>query len=162
MLTGISLNSHIDLEFFLERIQTSSQIDSMVEGFTTALLEARTTAVQTTVPFRCSLVLTPEIKALIARKNTLRRIAQRTKNSGGKKELETLKSIVKDICQELQNKNFGQKLSTIQPNHKSLFNFTKLIKNKSRGVPALKVDGVTLLTGPKKTQNYSFQILSIA
>jgi hypothetical protein len=77
-------------------------------------------------------------------KNTLRRIAQRTENIGDKRNYETLKSIVKVVCQELQNKNFCQKLSTIQPNHKSLFNFTKIIKNKSRGVPALKVDGVTL------------------
>jgi hypothetical protein len=72
----------------------------------------RTTAVPKTVPFRYSLVLTPEIKALIARKNTLRRNAQRTKNSGDKRNYETLNSIVKDACQELQNKNFGQKLST--------------------------------------------------
>jgi hypothetical protein len=55
---------------------------------TTALLEARTTAVPKTVPFRYSLVLTPDIKALIARKNTLRRIAQRTKNSGDKRNYE--------------------------------------------------------------------------
>jgi hypothetical protein len=53
------LDSRIDLDFSLERIQTSSQIDSMVESFTTALLEARTTAVPKTVPFRYSLVLTP-------------------------------------------------------------------------------------------------------
>jgi hypothetical protein len=48
-------DSRIDLDFSLERIQTSSQIDSMVESFTTALLEARTTAVPKTVPFRYSL-----------------------------------------------------------------------------------------------------------
>jgi Endonuclease-reverse transcriptase len=62
------LDSRIDLDFSLERIQTASQIDSMIESFTTALLEARTTAVPKTVPFRYSLVLTPEIKALIAKK----------------------------------------------------------------------------------------------
>jgi hypothetical protein len=49
-------------------------------------------------------------------------------------------------------KTLVKKLSIIQPNHKYLFNFTKIIKNKSRGVPALKVDGVTLLTGPKKAE----------
>jgi hypothetical protein len=63
-----------------------------------------------------------------------------------------LKSIVKNVCQELQNKNFSQKLSTIRSNHKSLFNFTKLIKNKSRCVPALKADEVTLLTGLEKAE----------
>jgi hypothetical protein len=85
-------------------------------------------------------------------KNTLRRIAQRTKNCGDKRNYETLNSIVKDVCQELQNKNLCQKLSTIGSNHKSLFNFTKLIKIKSRGVPAPKVYGVTLLTGSEKAE----------
>jgi hypothetical protein len=85
------------------------------------------------------------------------RIAQRTKNSGDKRNYEALNSIVKDACQELQNKNFGQKLSTIRSNHKSLFNFTKLVKNKCRGVPALKVDGVTLLTGPEKAEAIAFK-----
>jgi hypothetical protein len=56
-------------------------------------------------------MLTPEFKALIARKNTLRRIAQSKKNSGDKKNYETLNSIVKDVCQEIQNKNVCQKLS---------------------------------------------------
>jgi hypothetical protein len=69
-----------------------------------------------------------------------------------KRNYETLNSSVKDVCQELQNKNFCQKLCKIQSNHKSLFNFTKLVKNKSRGVPALKADGVTLLTGPEKAE----------
>jgi hypothetical protein len=73
----------------------------MVEIFTTALLEARITAVPKTIPFRYSLVLTPEIKALIARKNALRRIAQRTKNSGDKRNYETHNSIVKDIYQDI-------------------------------------------------------------
>jgi hypothetical protein len=96
----------------------------MVENFTTALLETRITAVLKTVPFRYSLELTPEIKALIARKN-----------------YETLNSIVEDVCQEFQNNFFCQKLSTIQPNHKSLSNFTKIN------------DGVSLLTGLEKAES---------
>jgi hypothetical protein len=120
----------------------------MVESFTTALLEAQKTAVPKTVPFRYSLVLTPEIKALIVRKNNLRPIAQRTKNRGDKRNYETLNSIVTSF----RKKTFGKNFAKIQSNHKSLFNFIKLIKNKSRGVPALKVDGVTLLTGPEQAE----------
>jgi hypothetical protein len=111
MLFKLILDSRIDLDFSLERIQTASQIDSMEESFTTALLEARTTAVPKTVPFRYSLVLTPGIKALIARKNTLRRIAQRTKNSGDKRNYEALNSIVKDACQELRIKTLVKNLA---------------------------------------------------
>lgn len=146
----LTLDSRLDLEFSLDLIESESQIDSMIETFTATLLEARSIAVPVARPFRYSLVLTPEIQSLISRKNTLRRIAQRTKNRRDIEEYEIFNRMVRDACNELQNISFGNKLSTIQPGHKSLFSFTKIIKNKARIVPALKLDGVTLLTGPEK------------
>jgi Reverse transcriptase (RNA-dependent DNA polymerase)/Endonuclease-reverse transcriptase len=144
------LDSRIDLDFSLDRIDNESQIDLMIDTFTTVLLEARSESVPKISPFRFSLVLTEEIKSKITRRNTLRRRAQRTSNSEDIRRYRALNSIVGDACNELQNDSFGHKLSKIRPNHKSLFSFTKLIKNKCRGVPALKIDGVTLLTGPEK------------
>jgi hypothetical protein len=69
------LDSRVNLDFSLDRIDNASQIDTMVDIFTAAILEARTAAVPMVRPFRYSLTLTPEIKSLITWKNTLRRIA---------------------------------------------------------------------------------------
>ena len=144
------LDSRIDLDFSLDRIENESQIDTMIDTFTTALLEARAEAVPKTRPFRYSLVLTPEIKSLITLKNTHRRIAQRTSNRNDIRRYNVLNKAVKDACEELNNESFGRKLGSIQPNHKSLFSFTKLIKNKNRSIPPLKVNGDTLITGQEK------------
>jgi hypothetical protein len=59
------LDSRVDLDFSLDRIDNESQIDTMVDTFTAAILEARTAAVLMVRPFRFSLTLTPEIKSLI-------------------------------------------------------------------------------------------------
>jgi hypothetical protein len=37
-------------------------------------------------------------------------------------------------------------IARISPGHKSFWNFTKIVKNKCRSVPALKVNGITLIT----------------
>ena len=120
-------DSRIDLDFSLDRIENESQIDTMIDTFTAALLEARSAAVPKVRPFRYSLVLTPEIKSLITLKNTHRRIAQRTSNVNDIRRYNTLNRAVKKACEGLSNDSFGRKLGSIQPNHKSLFSFTKII-----------------------------------
>jgi Reverse transcriptase (RNA-dependent DNA polymerase)/Endonuclease-reverse transcriptase len=144
------LDSRVDLDFSLDRIDNASQIDTMVDIFTAAILEARTAAVPMVRPFRYSLTLTPEIKSLITWKNTLRRIAQRTRNEDDKRRFEFANVMVRDACEALNNDSFGRKLANFQPNHRSLFNFTKIIKNKKRSVPPLKVNGETLITASEK------------
>jgi hypothetical protein len=80
------LDSRIDIDFSLDRIESVTQIDTMINTITTALLEARTAAVPKVRPFRYSLVLTPEVKSLITLKNTQRRIAQRSRNEQEKSQ----------------------------------------------------------------------------
>jgi hypothetical protein len=46
------LDSRIDLDFSLDRIENESQIDLMIDTFTTVLLEARLESVHKTSPFR--------------------------------------------------------------------------------------------------------------
>jgi hypothetical protein len=51
-----------------------------------------------------------------------------------------LNILVKCLTSELGNKSFQNKIGTLRPGHKSLWNFIKLIKNRASCVPALKVD----------------------
>jgi Reverse transcriptase (RNA-dependent DNA polymerase) len=120
-------------------------------------LEARSQTVPLARPNRYSLVLTPEIKLLISRKNTLRRIAQRTRDQDDKRAYKIHNKLVRETCNELQNKNFSDKIQSLRPGHKSLWSFTKLIKNKTRNIPALKIDGKYLLTGKEKADAIALQ-----
>jgi hypothetical protein len=144
------LDLNFDLSFSLDRIQSNNDIDLMVQNFTNCLLEARNATVPLVQPNRFNLTLTPEIKALIGQKNTLRRRVQRTHNTDDKREYETLNRLVIDVCDTLRNNVFGNKMQTLRPGHKSLWNFTKIIKNKGRTVPALKINHEILITDPEK------------
>jgi hypothetical protein len=94
------------------------------------------------------LLFTPELKFIISRKNALWRIAQSTFNTTQIREYEIQNTrLVRNICDKI----FGGKLTTLLPGHNFFWNyFTKIIKNKCRSIPALKVDGVTLITEQEK------------
>jgi hypothetical protein len=108
---------------------SNSKLTFAFDQASAAILKARTAAVPMVRAFRYSLTLTPEIKSLITWKNILRRIAQRTRNEDDKRRFEFANVMVRDACEALNNDSFGRKLANFQPNHKSLFNFTKIIKN---------------------------------
>jgi hypothetical protein len=48
------------------------------------------------------------------------------------------------------NTVFGNKARKLKSGHGSFWNFTKIIKNKFRTIPALKMDGLTLITESEK------------
>jgi hypothetical protein len=60
------------------------------------------------------------------------------------------------FVKSFRTKSFVKNSAQFSQNINLLLNFTKIIKNKSRGVLALKVDGVTLLTGPEKAETIAF------
>jgi hypothetical protein len=96
-------------------------------------------------------------KYIIRLKNFQRHHAQRaqlTRNSGPMKRAKALFNMLNGLVQflisKLNNDSFQNKIGTLRPGHKSFFNFTKLIKNKIRCIPALKVGGSTLITDAEK------------
>jgi hypothetical protein len=96
----------LDLDLSLDRIERETQIDSLVQNFTEAILEARSLSVHLVRPNRYCLTLTPELKLRISRKNALRRISQRTKNAGQIREFEIHNRLVRDMCVEFGNRAF--------------------------------------------------------
>jgi hypothetical protein len=93
-------------------IERETQIDSLVQNFTDAFLEARSLSVLLVRPNRYCLTLTPELKLRISRKNALRRIAQSTKNTGQIREFEIHNRLVRYMCVELGNRAFGGNIAT--------------------------------------------------
>jgi hypothetical protein len=54
------------------------------------------------------------------------------------------------MCGGLSNISFGNKLRALRPGHRSFWGFARFIKNKFRGIPALKMDGLALITESKQ------------
>jgi hypothetical protein len=146
------LDANLNLEFSLDRIENESQVENMIKKFTDTVMNARLSTIPLVRPYRHSLPLTPEIKSAITYKNTLRRIAQRSKNSEDITLFNFFNNLVRNSCEELSHESFGKKLGSLRPGHNSFWNFTKLIKNKCRRVPALKVQDLILLTDSEKAE----------
>jgi hypothetical protein len=136
----------MDLNFSLDRVESGADVHSMIRTFTEAILEATAAAVPLVRPSCFCLALSPLIKSIIARKNGLRRVWQNSRNTQDRLEFETLNNLVRDLCRGMGNTAFGNKVRKLKPGHGSFWNFTKIIKNKFRTIPALKMDGLTLIT----------------
>jgi hypothetical protein len=133
------LDQRLCLDFSLDRNERESDVDSMIQNFIEAILEAGSLSVPLVRPNCHSLTLTPELKFIISRKKALRQIAQNTFNTTQIREYEIQNRLVRDICDPLKNKCFGDKLATLRPSHKSFWNFTKSINNKCRRISTLKL-----------------------
>jgi hypothetical protein len=92
------LNARLDLKLSLDRIERETQIDTLVQNFTEAILEARSLSVPLVRPNRYCLTFTPELMLRISRKNALRQIAQSTENAGQIGEFEIHNRLVRDMC----------------------------------------------------------------
>jgi hypothetical protein len=75
---------------------------------------------------------------------------QNSCNTQDRLEFETLNNLVQDLCRGLSNTVFGNKARNLNPGHGSFWNFTKIIKNKFCAIPALKMDGLTLIKESEK------------
>jgi hypothetical protein len=53
-------------------------------------------------------------------------------------EYEVLNNIVRDMCGGLRDISFGNKLRALRPGHRSFWGFTRIIRDKFHGIPALK------------------------
>jgi hypothetical protein len=70
---------------------------------------------------------------------------QNSRNTQDRLEFVTLNNLIRDLCRGL-----GNKVRKLKPGHGSFWDFIKRIKNKFRAIPALKMDGLTLITEPEK------------
>jgi hypothetical protein len=151
------LDENLGLDISLDRMESGLDLDVMVDTFTSVLVDARSHSVPMVRPTRFSLTLTPHIKSIIRLKNSQRHRAQRARLTGNERAKKRaaalynmLNRLVQCLVSGLSNNSFQRKISTLRPGHKSLWNFTKLIKNRARCVPTLKIGGNTLITDAEK------------
>jgi hypothetical protein len=80
------MDSRIDLNFSLDSVESRADVDSMVQTFIEAILEARSSAIPLIRPHRHHIALTPQIKSVIAQKNGRRRAWPNHHNMEDKRE----------------------------------------------------------------------------
>jgi hypothetical protein len=149
------LDENLSLAISLDCMGSELDLDVMVDTFTSVMVEPRSRSVPMVQPTSFALSLIPRIKSIIRLKNSQRRRAQRARLTRNKRAraaalYNMLNRLFQCLTSELSNNSFENKIGTLRLGHKSLWNFTKLLKNRARCVPALKVDEKTLITDAEK------------
>ena len=127
------------------------QIDSCIEKFEKLLFHAENRAIPMKATNKYSITLTPDIKHMIGERNKYNRIWQRTRDHAIKTIVNKLTNKIKKRINALRNLNWNNKLSQLEPSNQSLWQVSKLLKNKNRFIPPLKLDdGSIALTNDEK------------
>lgn len=138
----------------LNEITTPTQIDTMVNDFTNALLKGQEKSVPLVSPTPYAINITPDIKSKIQLRNALKRRLQRNPDLSPllRHHINHLSKEIKSDINLIANANFQHKLSSIESNdnNRSLWQTSKFLKNRNKSIPPLKQDGRTLLTPKEK------------
>lgn len=113
------------------------------------------------------LILTPDIKSKIQTKNDLERQRQRARNRHHREilrnEINSLQKEIRHDCNAIRNENWSHMIANLpsNDNKKSLWQVTRLLKNKDKGIPPLKANDTVLLTAQEKANALGAQFASV-
>lgn len=136
----------------IDGIDSTDQVDGMIEHFTSVILAAEQASVPMAIPDPYHLQLTPEITELIKIKNMERRRWQRTRNVLFKQRCSLLREQIQHKISELRNANWNSRLEDIakEKEPRRLFKVMKFCKNRDSKIPHLKVDSRKIITPQEK------------
>lgn len=138
----------------LQNITSKEQIDEMVKKLTDLILQVQDFTVPLELSHKYAIELTSEIEALIITKRIFRREWQRSRNPQHKTVVNLLQRIINEKINEIRNENWSRMLEKLpnDDNKKSLWRLTKYLKNKTREIPPLSINGNMLLTNEEKSE----------
>lgn len=93
----------------------------------------------------------PVTKALITKRNTVRRRFQRTGNPRERVLAARLTEVIRDRITELRNNKFQNNLYKLDSRSNPFWKLAKILKSKPQQMPALKVDDTLLITPEEKS-----------
>lgn len=96
------------------------------------------------------LQIDPHTKYLIQARNSCRRQFQRSGDLNKKHQMYMLNRLIKDRLESLRNENFGRVLQGLDKRSKPFWKVCKVLKNKPKPVPPLKLDDKILVTSAEK------------
>jgi Reverse transcriptase (RNA-dependent DNA polymerase)/Endonuclease-reverse transcriptase len=133
-------------------INTIQDIEDNIDKLTRIIEHARDRAIPKTYTNKFELIIPDDIKHLIARKNTLRRWWQQTRDASTKTLINFLESDIKTKINELRNDSWQDKLQNIHPNNQAVWQTARLFKTSSKAMPPLKHDEKIILSPIEKAE----------
>lgn len=135
----------------LASITTEQDIDKLVEIFYNAINEAlENSAPKTKIHNPINAKIPEHILELIKLKNKTRKQWHAYRTVALKRQLNKLNRSVRQQIYTFRNKSWSDKLSSLQKGCKTMWNLTKIMKNKSCHLPPLYHDAKKYLTTQEK------------
>lgn len=139
------IGQNIDLRFYSnpQNLNSKIKIDEAIEKLTNLMLAGEKASVpqmSTRHNDTNDLEFSDHLKQLVQLRNTSRRRWQRTRLAEFKLEVNRLNVIIHKEIQELRNKRWDNTLKDITPmnNNQKLWNISKILRKKSKGLPTLR------------------------
>lgn len=148
--------SLIDMDFDTEKIESTAQIDELIEKFTAMIHEAKSQSVPLVGQSKHALELTPEIIAKIQERSVLERRYQRCKvfcrKIFYKWQINGLRKEISHEIDGLRNSNWSNYLESIptDDNYQKLWKTSKFLKNRNRLIPPLRTASRKAVTPQEK------------
>lgn len=136
----------------LEQITSTDMIDGHVENIEKLICHARDKAIPLTFRDQYKLNIPDSVKKEITTRNQLRRHWQRTREPRIKTTINRLDKKIKREINEIRNTNWNAKLADIKPSNQSVWKTARMIKNKNKGIPPLKINEKIHVTATEKAE----------
>lgn len=148
IIRSLNTNTNMDL------INTSGQVDDMVQKFTESIMKAQDDHVPLVLPKRYEVKLTPEIEFLIYLRRIYRKDWRRTGLPYLKRQVNSLTARIRQGTQEIRNNNWSRRLQNLplDDNRKSMWKIARYLKNRNHNIPVLKDDDRRLITCEEKAE----------
>lgn len=139
-------------QYNIENINTSEDIDNVINKFTETIEHAKNRAIPKTFTNQYKLILPDDVKQSISNKNTLRRSWQQTRNPFTKTLVNSAENEIKLRINALRNESWQYKLQEIRPSNQSVWPTARLIKNSHKFLPPLAHDGKIIISPEEKAE----------
>lgn len=138
-----------------QHVESTTEVDRMIEKFTKTMLDAKKTAIPMARPRGYTFEIPDVTLDKIRERRRLRRNAQRypALREELMPEIRALQREIRQEISEVRNENFNHMLSEIPTggDHRKLWQTTKFLKNRHSFMPPLKHDNKILVTAEEKS-----------
>lgn len=139
-----------------EVIMTNDEIDEKLEAFSQCILDADNASVPRKRVTPSAIHLTDEVKALIGLRKAKIRLCRRSNDPMLKPVIKLLTDRIEFLLKRQTNKRFENVVQSLNsnpgPNRKKFWRLTKILKNRPKQIPNLKVNDQKLITDSDKSE----------
>ncbi len=145
------MNESIDLTgLSASKFQACEQIDEAIDQFTNVIIQADSLAVPRAIPNRFRMLLKEDVRNQIQFRNNRRRSTRNSNDPIIKLAVKAMTKRIKKSIDSYHSESWNSNLQSFTNSDNKFWKLSKLIKNRGKLIPTLKLNGQILTTEQEK------------